>query len=93
MCVKIMQKQNEKFEIIEALENAIVVYDNGEKELFDAVFVTEKGVITGCILQGQTNKKKHARISKEFIGSGFIPKDNIKKINGTRRKLLRRNTI
>ena len=55
------------------LENAIVTYVNGEKEIFDAIMITDKGVYTGFIRLN----KDHC---EEFIDDGLISKENIQKI-------------
>jgi len=54
-------------------KNAIVTYNNGEKEIFDAIVITEKGIYTGFI---RLNKDRH----EKFIDDGLISKENIQKI-------------
>ncbi len=54
-------------------KNAIITYINGEKKIFDAIAVTEKGIYTGII---RVNKDD----SEEFIDDGLISKEEIKKI-------------
>ena len=53
-------------------KNAIITYYNGEKELFDAISITNKGIYTGVI------RKKNQ--CEEFIDDGLISKENIKRI-------------
>ncbi len=54
-------------------KNAIVTYNNGEKEIFDAIVITDKGIYTGLI---RLNKN----YQEEFIDDGLISKENIQKI-------------
>ena len=54
--------------MIEILENVTVVYTDNVTEQFDLLQVTDRGVITGRILDG------------EFFACGFISKKNIKSI-------------
>ena len=62
-------KNDNKFETIEILQNVIVIYINGDREHYDAIYKTEKGVYTGYILN-----------DKSFVEGGFIPKYSIKHI-------------
>jgi len=61
-----MRENKEETKII---ENAIIIYSNGKKELFQAIQMTEDGVITGRLTS-----------NGEFIDGGFIAKINIKTI-------------
>lgn len=71
-----MIKNNNKFELIEILENAIILYNDNFEEQFGAIRLTDKGVITGRV------------IDDEFIDCGFISKQNIKEIKkGIKRKI------
>ena len=54
-------------------KNAIITYVNGEKKIFDAIAVTDKGIYTGIIRVNEDN-------SEEFIDDGLISKEEIKKI-------------
>jgi hypothetical protein len=54
-------------------KNAIVTYINGEKEIFEAIVITDKGIYTGFI---RLNKD----YQEEFIDDGLISKENIQKI-------------
>ncbi len=68
--MKYENKKDKTLETIEILENAIVIFDNGDKELFDAIQITNNEVIFGRIL----NKDG-------FVEGGCIPKNSIKCIN------------
>ena len=58
------------------MSNTTVIYIDGVKEQFEALRLTEKGVIIGRILEGK------------FVDCGFISKRIIKKIeNGGKRKV------
>ena len=71
-----------RFKMVEILKNATIVYNDGVKEQFDAIYVTDKNVITGRIFK-EGGKE-------EFINYGFISKRNIKFIyNGSKKKLKR----
>jgi len=66
--------------MIEVMENATIVYTDGVKERFEAVYLTDKRVITGRIFK--TNG------IDEFKECGFISRQNIKEIhNGSKRKV------
>jgi hypothetical protein len=54
-------------------KNAIITYINGEKKIFDAIAVTDKGIYTGIIKVDKDN-------CEEFIDDGLISKEEIKKI-------------
>jgi len=59
------EKKNKKSDSIEIIQNVIVVYINGEKELFEAICKKENKIFTGRI------------INRTFIEGGFIPNQNI----------------
>lgn len=68
--------------MIEILENATIVYNDGVKEQFEAVCLANNKVITGRILKEGKKEK--------FVDYGFISKRNIKHIyNGCKRKIQR----
>ena len=67
-------KTQDAYAPIDIIEDAIVVYRDGKKELFDAIYVTKTRVSTGHII---TAKGHH-----EFIEGGGIPRDNILRIEG-----------
>ena len=71
-----MIKKNNRFELIEILENATILYNDDIREQFEAIRLTDKGIIIGRIFNG------------EFFDYGFISKQNIKEIKkGTKRKI------
>jgi hypothetical protein len=81
-------KKNNKFELIEVIENVAVIYQRGreKKEVFDAIYLNGDGIYTGYIL-----KKAGNNFFEEFIECGFIPKHNIKNIEGSvKRKVYKR---
>jgi len=63
-----MYKKTNKSGIREVIDNVIVVYIDGIAEHFEAVRITNKGVIIGRIIE------------TKFIPFGFIPKNGYKKI-------------
>ncbi|KYK28805.1 hypothetical protein AYK20_06540 [Thermoplasmatales archaeon SG8-52-1] len=66
--------------MIEVMENATIVYTDGVKERFEAVYLTDKRVITGRIYNSNGNA--------EFKEYGFISRSNVKHIyNGSKRKV------
>jgi len=75
--------KNAKFKMIEISKNPIVIYKNGDGDLFDAIYINSLGVVTGRIVK--INGKK------EFIESGWIPKNSIKQIiKMNRRKVFKK---
>ena len=62
---------------IEILENAVVVYNSGEKQIINAINISDRGVFTGHLIN-----------HKEFVECGGIPKNNIKKIIGGDRRVV-----
>jgi len=50
-------KKDDTFEMIEILENATIIYDDGNRAIFEAIHITDKGVILiGRILKdGKTD--------------------------------------
>ena len=60
---------------MEILEKVTITYNGGLEEKFDAIRITNKGVIICRILDG------------DFIDYGFIPNYNIKEINNTKGKI------
>lgn len=96
-------QKDKKFEIIDILETAAIIFRDGEKELYDAIQLdTNKGVITGNIVEINKDdvlsiiNNEHLKIdgkldcSKMFIARGFIPMNNIDHIElGTRKKILK----
>ena len=45
----------------EIIENVLITYSNGQKELFRSIQLTKEGIITGRFMN-----------NGEFIGGGFI---------------------
>ena len=83
-----MKKEN-KFELIEILENATIIYKNGNREIFEAIYPTEYGeVIFGQILYGSIED-----CPGFFKECGGIPKDNIKSIVGGIKKTVVKNAF
>jgi hypothetical protein len=78
----LIKPNKNEFEIISVLEMAQIIYTDGKMDIFKAVHIRDGGVYTGRI-----------RNHDEFICGGFIPKQNIKKINGgTERKIRKRKS-
>ena len=82
-------KKKDRFKVIEIFETAVIVFNDGEKKMFDAIEIKEKqGVFNGFIKKIDKDDfvltAKHNNNSKElnrcFIETGFIPKSNIKRI-------------
>lgn len=95
--------KDDEFELIEVLENVAVLYKRGKekKEVFDAIHINENGIFTGYILKtdkikpcnitrftGRLKRKSCINCSEEFIECGFIPKHNIKNIEGSSRRMV-----
>jgi tRNA threonylcarbamoyladenosine modification (KEOPS) complex Cgi121 subunit len=55
------------------MKNVTITQKSGEKQIYDAIHITKKGVYTGHIII-----KTEAR--EEFEDHGFIPRDQIQKI-------------
>lgn len=69
-----------KFEIIDVIEMAQIIYSDGKMDIFKVIHKANEGVYTGRI-----------GIYGEFINGGFIPKQNIKEIKeGTERRIRKR---
>ena len=91
-------KKDDKFEIIEILENATIIYEDGKREIFEAIFLTEHGeIIFGQILADEKVNLCKSVSSVDchdiFMEYGGIPKDNIKSIEGGTRKTVLKNTL
>ena len=76
-----MLKKNE-FEIIDILETAQIIYNDGKTDVFKAIHLSNEGVYTGRIIN-----------QNEFISGGFIPKQNIKKIKGGMERKIHKKKI
>jgi hypothetical protein len=71
-----------EFEIINILELAKIIYNDGKMDILNAILKGNEGVYTGRIIN-----------QNEFINGGFIPKENIKEIiGGTERKIRRKKS-
>ena len=80
-------KKDDTFEMIKILENATIIYDDGNRAIFEAIFLTNKGeIIFGQILK--VEKSDHCKSVSSidcheiFMECGGIPKENIKHIEG-----------
>ena len=81
LCVSLVKSESES-EVIEILELAKIIYNDGKMDIFNAINVVNEGVYTGRIIN-----------PKEFKNGGFIPKENIKKIiGGIQRKMLKKKS-
>ena len=69
-------------EKIEILEDAVVVYNSGEKEILNAINISDNGVFTGHVVNHY-----------EFVEGGGIPKNNIKKIIGGKKRMVYKKNI
>ena len=67
---------------IEILEDAVVVYNSGEKEILNAINISDNGVFTGHVVNHY-----------EFVEGGGIPKNNIKKIIGGKKRMVYKKNI
>jgi hypothetical protein len=71
-----MKQENRKK--IEILVDAIVEFKNGEREIIEAINVRDTIIITGHMIN-----------DNEFMEGGGIPKENVKKIIGGYKKLVK----
>jgi hypothetical protein len=65
--------KNKSFNKDNFYKNAIIEYNSGEKEIFEAISITNKGIYTGKIRINNNH-------NLDFIDDGLISKENIKKI-------------
>jgi hypothetical protein len=65
------EKREENVENI--IENATITQKSGEKQIYDAIYITKKGIYTGRIITITEERE-------EFEDHGFIPRDQIQKI-------------
>jgi len=56
------------------LKNASVVYSDGNREVFEAIQVTDRGIIIGRFYTEENGRE-------EFVSFGFIPWSSIKQID------------
>ena len=74
------RKYGTNYSIIKILQNATIIYNSGDRELFEAVYITKRGVYIGRIVN-----------HNEFIEYGFISGQVIKKIiNGSKKKMYKK---
>jgi hypothetical protein len=62
---------------IEIIQNAVVLYTDGEMERINAIYVNKNGVFTG-----------HITNNNEYMEGGGIPKNNIRKIIGGKKRIV-----
>jgi hypothetical protein len=62
---------------IEIIQDAVVIYKDGERESISAIDVSKRGVFTGHIIS-----------KDEYMEGGGIPKNNIRKIIGGKKRLV-----
>lgn len=87
------EKKTKIYETIEIIKDAMVIYWDGEKELFDAIRITDKGVVIGRILKVDKKERVCVNCHEMFVESGFVPTDNIIRIEGgTRRKIYKQKS-
>jgi len=94
-CRDNQMKKDDKFEMIEILENATLIYEDGKREIFEAIFLTEYGeIIFGQIVADEKVDLCKSVSSGDchdiFREYGGIPKDNIKSIEGGSKKTVLR---
>lgn len=71
---------DKRSETVKVLRNATVIYINGDREILDAIYITENGVYTGRITDDD-----------KFMECGFISCHSIKKIlNGSKKKMYKK---
>ena len=74
------RKYGKNYSIVKILQNATIIYNNDDRELFEAVYVTKIGVYIGRIIN-----------QNEFMEYGFISGQVIKKIiNGSKKKMYKK---
>ena len=94
-------KKDDTFEMIEVVKDAIVIYNDGDKKLFDAIHITDKGVFTGHTLKigktesctvigflGRAKERTYISCGEQFIEGGGIPEYSIMAIKGGTRKAI-----
>jgi len=84
-------KKDDTFEMIEILENATIIYDDGNRAIFEAILLTDKReIIFGQILTVENTDHDRSVSSIDchdvFRECGGIPKDIIKSIEGGTKK-------
>lgn len=71
-------KKNETYEIVEIFENVTIIYNDGIREVFDAIYQNNNAVYTGTILKINNHEV--------FVEGGGIPKNIIKNIEWKNKK-------
>ena len=94
--MKDVYRKHDELMKIEILENATIIYDDGDRAIFKAIFLNDKKVIIfGEILtiENQDRSKSYGNIDcyDVFLECGGIPKDNIKSIEGGTKKIVFKN--
>ena len=72
--------------MVEILEHATIVYSDGTEERFDALRITNKGVIIGRIFSLHDG-------CEEFVDCGFIAQNSIKNISNATPRIIRRTEV
>jgi len=76
------KKADNIFEKIKIIQNPVVIYKNNNRELFEGIYLTDKKIYTGYILNNEI-----------FVEGGFIPKHNVKQIiSGIRRTIQKKKS-
>lgn len=81
-----MYRENKKqntFDIIEIFENVTIIYNDGIRELFDAIYLDNNAVYTGKVLKIDN--------LEVFLEGGGIPKNIIKHIEWNIKKKVFKN--
>ena len=79
------------YETIEVVTDAVVIYSDNTKEFFDAIRITDKGVIIGKIFEIDKKERVCGNCREVFVECSFIPIDNIICIQeGARRKICKK---
>lgn len=80
--MKFENKKDKTLETIEVFENAIVIFNNGARELFEVIHITDKEVVVGRILNHEV-----------FVKCGGISRENIRYIKfDTKKKIHKKKT-
>ena len=72
-------------EVIEIRQNTTITYNDNQVESYDAIYLTDKGVVFGRTLNDDN--------TEFFIGFGYIPMGSIKSINFGKKKKIKRFNI
>jgi hypothetical protein len=81
------------YEITEVIRDAVIVYRDNTKEFFDAIRITDKGVIIGKIFEIGKKERVCGNCRDVFVECGFIPGENIMGIkDGVRKKICKKKS-